>query len=325
MEPWKFRKMRRTKNLKWVMKQVIKTDDEALAKMGAARLSGDQAALTKILREAKWAAGTVAAIHYITDPDLIDEIAADTRRISLERDAAARKSVNQPLLRKLAIYDKSIYKVAVKVLTDEALLAEVAKTAKWEKAGVLAFNKLPNDALRRSVCGEDMKAENRIGAADELGDDKTLMEIFKNSTETQTRKKVLQLLVKSEFPDWTGWLRDTALHDIDIDVRIAAYKHFPEYNKRAVSEFERLSCEDYDRRVAAAEALMDIFEKDAPALRVLGVAAASLIGYPHQSYATDSVDEEIFWNGTYVDVPGIHYDTGIGLEFREYEGFNACD
>lgn len=423
MQPWKFRKMRRTKSMRWIKKTVIKTNDDELAAMGAARLSGDQAALGEIMREAKWAAGSIAAIQYIQSPEVIDAIAEikDSVRRGVcgslpikeykprVREAAIRKSVNQPLLRELAIYDNRFYEAAVETLTDQELLAEVAKNAEWERAGVLAFgklanetlrrsvcgedakpenrfeaaaalgdhktmaevfisnkgiqtkqetlhrmetvvekladeellaelaknaawgtlgvlafNKLTNETLRRSVCGEDSKPENRIGAAAEFGDYKALMKIFRSETNTVIRNEVLNLLVKSELPERMKWLRDIALHDTNICVRIAAYAYLPEYNKDAVGLYDDLDSSLYTERVSAAHRLMDIFEQDRFALAVLGRAALKRIEIPRESYESPYLDE-VLWNGTYADEPGSHTDTGIGLKFREYENFDACD
>jgi uncharacterized DUF497 family protein len=421
MQPWKLRKMRRTKSMRWIKKTVIRTNDDELAALGAARLSGDQAALGEIMREARWAAGSIAAIQYIQSPELIDAIAEikDSVRRGVcgslpikeykprVREAAIRKSVNQPLLRELAIYDKRLYGAAVETLTDqeflaevaktaeweragvlafnkladetlrrsvcgkdaksenrfqaaaelgdyetlvevfkntpeiqtrqetlnrlekavetlanEALLVEIAKNAEWEKAGVLAFNKLTDETLRRSVCGEDAKPENRLGAAAELGDYKALMEVFKTNTDTTIRKEALSRLVKSEFPDLMEWLRNTALHDIDICVRIAAYAYLPEYSKDAVRLYNDLDSSLYTDRVSAAHQLMDIFEQDRFALTVLGRAALKRIEMPRESSESPYLDE-VMWNGTYADEPGFHTDTGIGLKFREYEGFDT--
>ena len=572
MEPWKFRKMRRTKNIRWIKKTVIKTDDHELAAMGLERLRGDQEALFEIVCEADWSPTQCAAVALISDPEVIDNIASGPY-IAKTRQAAIRKSANQPLLCRLAVNDKDLYTDAVETMTDEALLAEVAKTAKWEragvlafnkltdetlrrsvcgkdaepknrlgaaaelgdyktlmevfksnadtmigaealkrleevvetladetllaevaknaewkKAGVLAFNKLTDETLRRSVCGEDAKSENRLGAAAELGDYKTLMEAFKSNTDTMIRKEALQRLVKvvetltdeaqlaevaktsewaeagalafrkltdevlrrsvcgedaeqrnrlraaieledqsiiarfvmtpkdtnwfiavenctdkvlletqlqdekltlyqkeylyrrlgrneeaahimlrcgdimydkmkwlnqitnpdllmdlvkntsdwflrpeatkklvkTVFPNKMEWMRDAAIHDCSIQVRIAAYESLPECNNEAVRLHGELSDLSYEIREDAARALMDIFEQDKLALTVLGRDAIRLIEQPHQSYDTPSLDE-IAWNGTYADEPSYHTDTGIGLQFRKYEGFNACD
>lgn len=402
MEPWKFRKMRRTKNIRWIKKTVIKTDDHELVAMGLERLRGDQEALFEIVCEADWSPTQCAAVALISDPEVIDSIASGPY-IAKTRQAAIRKSANQPLLCRLAVKEKDLYAALVETMTDEALLAEVAKTAEWEKAGVLAFHKLTDEVLRRSVCGEDAEQRNRLRAAIELEDqsiiarfvmtpkdtnwfiavenctDKVLLEtqlqdekltlyqkeylyrrlgrneeaahimlrcgdimydkmkwlnqitnpdllmdLVKNTSDWFLRPEATKKLVKTVFPNKMEWMRDAAIHDCSIQVRIAAYESLPECNNEAVRLHGELSDLSYEIREDAARALMDIFEQDKLALTVLGRDAIRLIEQPHQSYDTPSLDE-IAWNGTYADEPSYHTDTGIGLQFRKYEGFNACD
>lgn len=405
MESWKFRKMRRTKSRRWILKTATKTHENELAAMGIERLKGDQQALFEIASKASSPSTQCAAIELISDAEFIDSIAGGPYTAKT-REAAIRKSLNQPLLRKLAIYEMDLYAAAVETLTDETLLAEVAKHAAWEKAGVLAFRKLTDEALRQSVCGEDVPSPRRLQAAIEMGDQSRiaryvmnphtthatdwfiavknctdlvlletqlqderltfpqkeflyrrlgrneeavhaklrnehiifdtmklldqitnpdlLMDLVKNTSDWYLRPEAAKKLVKSDFPNKTEWMRDAAMHDCSIGVRIAAYEGLPECNREAVRLHGELSDADYGVRERAAQALMDLFEHDKLALAVLGRDASRLIEEPHNSYDTLALDE-CSWNGGHIDEPASHSDTGIGLKFREYEGFNLCD
>ena len=404
MEPWKFRKMRRSRSRRWILKTATKTHENELAAMGIERLKGDQQALFEIACKASSPSTQCAAIELISDAEFIDSIAGGPYTAKT-REAAIRKSVNQPLLRKLAIYEMDLYAAAVETLTDETLLAEVAKHAEWEKAGVLAFRKLTDEALRQSVCGEDVPSPRRLQAAIEMDDqsriaryvmnphahatdwyiavkhctdlalletqaqderltfpqkeflykrlgrneeavharlrhehiiydlDKLLnqitnpdllMDLVKNTSDWFLRPRATKLLAKSDFPNKMEWFRDGAMHDGSIEVRIAAYEGLPECNSEAVRLYGELSDADYGVRERAAQALMDLFEHDKLALTVLGRDASRLIEEPHNSYDTLALDE-CSWNGGHIDEPASHYDTGIGLKFRKYEGYNECD
>jgi hypothetical protein len=179
MEPWKLRKMRRTKNKLWIKKTLLHTDDKTLAELGAARLSEDPEALLEVVRDARWSPAQSAALAQISDPAVIDSI-AEGNYIAQTRQAAIKRSVNQQLLCRLAINEADIYSTAVETMTDEALLVEVAKAAEWEKAGALAFNKLTDDVLRRAVCDEGAEPENRLNAAIEMDDQQTIERFVKD-------------------------------------------------------------------------------------------------------------------------------------------------
>jgi hypothetical protein len=179
MEPWKLRKMRRTKNMLWIKKTLLHTDDKTLAELGAARLSEDPEALLEVVRDARWPLAQSAALTQISDPAVIDSI-AEGNYIAQTRQAAIKRSVNQQLLCRLAINEADIYSTAVETMTDEALLVEVAKAAEWEKAGALAFNKLTDDVLRRAVCDEGAEPENRLNAAIEMDDQQTIERFVKD-------------------------------------------------------------------------------------------------------------------------------------------------
>ncbi len=404
MEPWKFRKMRRSRSRRWILKTATKTHENELAAMGIERLKGDQQALFEIACKASSPSTQCAAIELISDAEFIDSIAGGPYTAKT-REAAIRKSVNQPLLRKLAICEMDLYAAAVETLTDETLLAEVAKHAAWEKAGVLAFRKLTDEALRQSVCGEDVPSPRRLQAAIDMDDqsriaryvmnphahatdwyiavkhctdlalletqaqderltfpqkeflykrlgrngeavharlrhehiiydlDKLLnqitnpdllMDLVKNTSDWFLRPRAAKLLAKSDFPNKMECLRDAAMHDGSIEVRIAAYEGLPECNSEAVRLHGELSDADYGVRERAAQALMDLFEHDKLALTVLGRDASRLIKEPHNSYDTLALDE-CSWNGGHIDEPASHYDTGLGLKFRKYEGYNECD
>lgn len=404
MEPWKFKKMRRSRSRRWILKTATKTHKNELAAMGIERLKEDQQALFEIASKASSPSTQCAAIELISDAEFIDSIAGGPYTAKT-REAAIRKSVNQPLLRKLAIYEMDLYAAAVETLTDETLLAEVAKHAAWEKAGVLAFRKLTDEALRQSVCGEDVLSPRRLQAAIEMGDqsriarnvmnphahatdwyiavkhctdlalletqaqderltfpqkeflykrlgrneeavharlrhehiiydlDKLLnqitnpdllMDLVKNTSDWFLRPRATKLLANSDFPNKMEWLRDAAMHDGSIEVRIAAYEGLPECNSEAVRLHGELSDADYGVRERAAQAIMDLFEHDKLALTVLGRDASRLIVEPHYSYDTLALDE-CSWSGGHIDEPASHYDTGIGLKFRKYEGYNECD
>jgi len=390
--------MRRTKNLRWIKKTLLRTRDTELAEMGAERLREDPTALLEVVRDACWPPVQSAALARISDPGVIDSI-AEGKYLARTRQAAIKRSVNQPLLCRLAIKEVDLYTTAVETLTDETLLIEVAKTAEWDRAGALAFNKLTDETQRRSVCGEDAKPENRLNAAIELDDQQTierfvkdpgkdrlwyravshcddqavleaelqdkklkleqkeflfkqlgrdeeavharlcnghnidapnllnqitrfdlLMDLVQNTSDWYIRPEAAKKLVRIDFPNKMEWMRDTAIHDYSAEVRLAAYEGLPECNQEALSEYGRLSNENYDIRVAAAEALMDIFEQDQLALTVLGRDALRLIEEHHRTWDNPALDE-ITWNGNHADEPGYHTDTGIGLKFREYEGF----
>ncbi len=402
MESWVFRRMLHTNNLRWIKKTLLNSYDGKLAELGAERLREDQAALLDLVRDARWPPVQSAALMQISDPAVIDSI-AEGNYLARTRQAAIKRSVNQQLLCRLAIKEMDLYTAAVETMTDETLLTQVAKTAKWEKAGALAFNKLTDDLLRRAVCGEDARPENRLNAAIELDDQQTierfvkdtaennglwhcavshcsnhavleaklqdkkltidqkevlfkrlgrneeaayirlcnghiifdalnllnqitrsdlLMDLVQNTTDWYIRPEAAKRLVKADFPNKMEWMRDTAVHDCSIEVRLAAYEGLPECNQKAVFEYGRLSNENYGIRLAAAESLMDIFEEDRFALTVMGREALRLIEQRRQTYDTPTLDE-IAWNGNYADEPGYHTDIGIGIEFRKYNG-SAC-
>ncbi len=402
MESGKLRKMRRTKSRRWLIKTITKTHDNKLAEIGIERLKGDREALCEIACKAGWPPTQCAAVTIISDPEFIDSIAGGPY-IAKAREAAIRKSMNQSLLYRLAINEKDLYVAAVETLSDETLLAQVAKTAEWKKAGVLAFRRLNDEALRQSVCGEDALPSNRLHAAIELENQSIiawyvmnpqetnwftavenctdialletqlqderltlsqkeylykrlghneeavhvmlrygkitydrinllnqisnpdlLMDLVKNTSDWYLRPEAAKKLVNSDFPNKTEWMRDAAIHDCSIGVRIAAYEGLPECNREAVRLHGELSDADYDIREKAAQALMDLFEHDKLALTVLGRDASRLIEERHVTFDTLAVDE-YKWTGGHIDELAYHSDTGIGLKFREYEGFNPCD
>jgi hypothetical protein len=150
------------------------------------------------------------------------------------------------------------------------------------------------------------------------------MDLVKNTTDWYLRPEAVKKLVKSVFPNKMEWMRDAAMHDCSIGVRIATYDGLPECNREAVRLHGELSDADYDVREKAALALMDLFEHDKLALTVLGRDASRLIEERHITYNTLAIDE-YKWTGGHIDEPASHWDTGIGLKFREYEGFNPCD
>jgi hypothetical protein len=159
---------------------------------------------------------------------------------------------------------------------------------------------------------------------DQITNPDLLMDLVKNTSDWYLRPEAAKKLVKSDFPNKTEWMRDAAMHDCSIGVRIAAYEGLPECNREAVRLHGELSDADYDIREKAVRELMDLFEHDKLALTVLGRDASRLIEERHVTFDTLAIDE-YKWTGGHIDEPASHSDTGIGLKFREYEGFNPCD
>jgi hypothetical protein len=183
----------------------------------------DQALLIEIAKRETNSHVRIAAAENLIDDtisqSLFAEIATDYRTDAEVREASIKKITNQSVLYKIANDTKNTFAAmdAVKGLTDQTLLATIAKNHKLDTVvRIHAAWKLPdNHQLRRVLLASIADVLN-------LEDQSLLTEIGKNAIESDIRKMAVGKLTDQKL------LAEIARNDKDSDIREAAERRLKE-------------------------------------------------------------------------------------------------
>ena len=148
--------------------EIAKTDEHSAIRYEAMKKVTDLDVLASVAREDSSQGIRQAAVERITDQSVLAEIAATDYENYVARAALARLTEPVAILTVARMAREEISRDALKKLTDQAALSEIAKTGQWDSLRVNAIKRLTDPTLLTSIAETAPNRRVREAAAERL-------------------------------------------------------------------------------------------------------------------------------------------------------------
>ena len=207
----------------------------------------------------------------------------------------------------MRMFDENVRKEAVKKISDESVLADVAKNAPDRDVRKEAVKKIDNNSILADVAKTDSDEGIRIEAVRRIGGGSALVDVAKNALDRDVRREAVKKI------DEMSVLADVAKNDSDEDVRLLAVGKIDEMSvlvdvaKNAPDEDVRCKAVS---KISDESVLIDIAKNDSDEdVRCKAVSKIS-----DESVLIDIVKNDSAVNVRCTAIPKIN-DESILLEF----------
>lgn len=223
----------------------LQVTSEVLSRAAMGRLS--QPALREIvLTYGEYSQVSRQALEFLDEDELVTLMTS--AKFEGDRKSVLARIQSEPALATVASSSVSDYaKAAAERLTDQTLLRQVAQTARWGLAAIVAVEKLDDQLVVRELA-LDPRAPGRLAAIARLDDQETLTRIALESRDRESRARAVSRLTDQVL------LRQLALESPDPESRVRAVSRLTDQ-----ALLRQLAFESGERpvRLAAAAALVD--------------------------------------------------------------------